>query len=255
MFIRKKSNVIEPKSRTDSGECVIIVVDPDQPELRPGQFNTSPIQPSNAGAEGTGLLTPLPPYTMTETTMMFRMDARTAWMKWAFSLLNYSISLNGGLPGTDQVKGRVHKTAVTLGDFIVPYYGLTAGNLLATSLIAINDIGMHYVEAIKAGRPTIDIVASWDQYVKDIAKLFNELNPNNWPESLIYDIFGNIVKAWQDQLTARHNGDIIADEIAIDYLNKIVISGVKEHMKHGYSSLADLFSRGIIAQFPTMFAE
>ena len=31
----------------------------------------------------------LPQYVMTETTMLFRMDARTAWMKWVFGLMNY----------------------------------------------------------------------------------------------------------------------------------------------------------------------
>ena len=197
----------------------------------------------------------LPSYVMTETTMLFRMDSRSAWQKWAYSLMNYAVSLNGNLPGTDQVKGRMHKNAVAIGDYLIPYYGMTAGRAVATALIAIDDIGMHFVEAIKSKQPTDEIVKSWEPFVKDIAKLFNELNPSQWPTSLIEDIFSNLVKAWQDQLVARAAGNIIDDEIAIDYIGKLIITGVPDHVKHGYSSLADVFSRGIIAQFPTMFTE
>ena len=200
----------------------------------------------------------LPSYVMNENTMQFRIDARSAWAKWVWSLLNYSISLNGNLPGTDQVKGRMHKNAAALGDFLIPYYGLSASRAVTTALIAIDDIGMHYVEALKAKASAEEIariVASWEPYVKDIAKLFNELNPGYWPESTIYDMFSNLVQGWQDELTARAKGDLIADEIAIDYINKLVVTGVPDHASNGFSSLADSFSRGIIAQFPDMFAE
>ena len=200
----------------------------------------------------------LPSFVMNENTMQFRMDARTAWAKWLWSLLNYSISLNGNLPGTDQVKGRMHKNAVALGDFLIPYYGLSASRAVTTAIIAIDDIGMHYVEALKdkeSPEEIAKIVESWKPYIADIAKIFNELNPNNWPELTVMDMFAGIVQGWQDELTARARGDLIADEIAIDYLNKLVVTGVPDHASGGFSSLADLFSRGIIAQFPTMFAE
>lgn len=200
----------------------------------------------------------LPSYVMNEDTMQFRMDSRTAWAKWVWSLINYSISLNGNLPGTDQVKGRIHKNAVALGDFMIPYYGLTAARAVTTSLIAIDDIGMHYVEALKANvseQELAKIVESWKPYVADIAKLFNELNPNNWPEKTMADIFTGITEGWQDQLTARDKRNIVSDELAIDYLNKLVVTGVHDHSPSGFNSLADSFSRGIIAQFPDMFAE
>jgi hypothetical protein len=214
--------------------------------------------PKNGEYDPNGSLSindPLPQYVMNENTLIFRMDARTAWAKWAYSLLNYSISLNGDLPGTDQVKGRVHKNAMVLGDFIVPYYGLTAGNLFATSLIALNDVGMHYVNAIKNNESTEEIVASWGPFIADVAKLMNELNPSNWPELLITEMFTNLVNAWQAQLTARATGDTVADEIAIDTINKIVVTGIPDHHAVGYSSIADTFSRGIVAQFPSDFAE
>ena len=109
----------------------------------------------------------LPSYVMNEDTMRFRMDARSAWAKWVWSLLNYSISLNGNLPGTDQVKGRMHKNAVALGDFLIPYYGLTASRAITTAIIAIDDVGMHFVEALKAKASPAEldkIAATWAPY-------------------------------------------------------------------------------------------
>ena len=236
----------------------------DHPAVLPTQLIASanlmymPSPTVTTGNVHIGLGDRLPQYVMTEATMQFRMDARSAWAKWCWSLLNYSISLNGDLQGTDQVKARMHKNAMALGDFLVPYYGLTAGRELSSALIAIDDIGMKYVEALKDKKSDTElaiIAKLWDLYVTDLAKLLNELNPNNWPEPLVADILTNLVKAWQDQLTARAKKDIAADENAIDTINKIVVTGMPDHNKNGYASLADVFSRGIIAQFPTMFAE
>jgi len=223
----------------------------DKKKIKPGQYEDYN-ENSNDGV--ISLHDPLPWNVYNEYTMTFRMDSRTAWMKWAFALLNYSISLNGDLPGTDAVKARLNKNAIALGDFLVPYYGITAGQLLATQLIALNDIGMHYVNALKNKQSTDDVVKSWVPLVADIAKLFNELNPNNWPESLIADMFGNLVTGWQSQLTARATGDTVGDELSIDYMNKLVVTGVPDHQMNGYSSIADTFSRGIIAQFPHQFS-
>lgn len=216
----------------------------DSPELRSSVLDAS-----------LGMSDYLPGYVMNENTMQFRMDARTLWARWAYSLLNYAVSLNGDLAGTDQVKGRINKNAVALGELIVPYYGLTAGNLLSTSLIAIDDVGMHYVQAMKNNLPTEDIVKQWLPLVDNIAKLLNELNPNNWPVSLITDRFNGLVYAWQQQLTARANKDIVADEIAIDYIDKIVSTGIRDYSKPRFRSIADIFSRGIIAQFPSLFVD
>jgi hypothetical protein len=205
------------------------------------------------GANGSlGLNDPLPQYVLNEDTMLFRMDCRTAWNKWVYSLLNYAVSLNGNLPGTEQVKSRMHKNAVAIGYLLIAFYGPTAAKVVGSSLIAIDDIGMHYVEALKENKPTEEIVADWEPVVNNLANILNELNPNNWPTSLIKDIMSAVVSAWQDQLTARAAGNFIADEIAIDTLSKLVVTGIPDHGK-GFDSLADIFSRGLIAQFPSMF--
>jgi hypothetical protein len=197
----------------------------------------------------------LPAYVMNDVTMLMRMDARSAWGKWAWSLFNYAISLNGNLPGTPQVKARLNKNAALLGEFIIPYYGLTAGRLLSTGLMAIGDVGVEYINAIKEGQPTEAIIAEWEPLIDSLVTVMNQLNPAAWPKTLLSDIMHDVVKTWIELLRARAVMDLVADEIAIDHLDKIVITGLPDHIKHGFSSLADIFSGGIIAQFPQMFAD
>jgi len=261
MYKKITHNIVE--EHFDHPIAAVIKKSVDKKKFKPGigNYNTDGYDTDEYGYgtpmpdQSLGLHDPLPWDVYNDNTMLFRMDSRTAWMRWAFALLNYSISLNGNLPGTDAVKARLNKNAMALGDFLIPYYGLTAGQLLSTQLIALNDIGMHYVNALKNKEPTDEIVKSWEPLVANIAKLMNELNPNNWPESLMADMFSNLVKVWQSQLTARANSDTVGDELAIDYMNKLVVTGVPDHQKAGFSSLADTFSRGIIAQFPHAFSE
>lgn len=208
-----------------------------------------------AGLKSLGINDQLPPYVMNESTMQFRMDSRTMWSKYAWGLLNYGISLNGNLPSTPQVESRMFKNSVALGDFITPYYGLSAGTKLGELLSNIGRIGIDAVKAIKSKEPLDTLQKSWAMEIDTLSKFMNELNPNNWPESLINDYFTNFVKCWVDQLQARAANDDIADAIAIDKINKIVITGISNIVPaHRSSSIADIFSRGIVAQFPSIFA-
>lgn len=203
--------------------------------------------------ESVGINNPLPSSTYNEETMLFRMAARSAWGKWAWSLINYSVSLNGNLPNSEQVKNRFQKNAIQLGEILSPYYGLTVANVFSTALISISSVGIEYVEAARDGRDTTQIEKKWDTLIEDVADIMFTINPKNWPKELLTDIFTNLTYAWVDQLKARAANDIVADEIAIDYINKLVITGLATGSNNSYKSLADIFSRGIIAQFPTMF--
>lgn len=204
---------------------------------------------------GYGMMEPLPQYAMTEATMMFRMDARSIWAKYAWGLLNYGISMNAGLPVMEQVEARMFKNARALGDFITPYYGITAGNRLSDLLSSIGQVGIDVVKAVKEGESLDKLKAMWGDLIATLAAFLVELNPTNWPEVLITEYFSNMVGYWIDEIVARKANDKIGDEEAIEALNKLVVLGIRNSVPtHKASSLADIFSRGVIAQFPSMFA-
>lgn len=198
---------------------------------------------------------PLPMYAMTEGTMVFRMDSRSLWAKYAWGLLNYGISMNAGLPVMEQVEARMFKNARALGDFITPYYGITAGNRLSDLLSNIGQVGIDLVKATKEGEDIAKLNAMWTDLIATLAGFMVELNPSYWPDILITEYFTNLVGFWVAEIQARASNDAAADEAAIDSLNKLVVMGIANSVPtHKASSLADIFSRGIIAQFPSLFA-
>lgn len=197
----------------------------------------------------------LPMYTMNEDTMMFRMDSRSLWAKFAWGLLNYGISMSANLPEKERVEARVSKNAQALGDFITPYYGMSAGVRLSGLLSAIGQVGIDVVKATKEGEKLEKLKLMWVDQIDSLAKFLVDLNPGNWPETLTKDYFSNLVTFWVDEITARAAKNGIADEIAIDNINKLIVLGVRNSVPtHKTSSWSDIFSRGIVAQYPTLFS-
>lgn len=199
---------------------------------------------------------PLPQYVMNENTMVFRMDARSLWSKYAWGLLNYSISMAANLPVKEQVEARTFKNARALGDFITPYYGITAGNELSNILTSISQVGIDVVKAVQEKESIDKFKVIWATLIDELAELMHDLNPNYWPETLTRDYFTNLVNYWVDEITARAAKDTTADDEAIEKLNKLMVFGITNSSPaHKTSSYADIFSRGMIAQFSSMFAE
>ena len=195
----------------------------------------------------------LPSAVMNESTLVFRMDSRSAWARFAWSLLNYSISMNAQLPGTPQVETRLLKSAVALGDFVIPYYGITAGNAFGDKLAAIAKVGAEVVDAVRDRRSLNEFQTVWTTLIADLAVFLNELNPRNWPILLVTELFTNLVTTWTEAIQSRFNEEWDRNEMALDNLNKLVVTGIADHANQGFSSIADVFSRGIIAQYPSLF--
>lgn len=197
----------------------------------------------------------LPLAVMNEATLVFRMDSRSLWAKYAWSLLNYSISMNAGLPGTPQVESRLLRAANALGDFVVPYYGITAGNKLGDKLAAIAKVGTQVVDAVKDERNLDKFELIWQELINDLAEFLQELNPSQWPEILTKEMFTNLVSTWTKAIQARYNEAWNDNEDAINDIEKLVVTGIANHVNKGFSSIADVFSRGIIAQYPSLFVK
>jgi hypothetical protein len=198
---------------------------------------------------------PLPPYVMTEETMLFRMDSRTLWARYTWSLLNYAISLNSSNLDSDIIKGRLIKNAYHLGDFIIPYYGTTAGNDLGEKLAAIGTTGALIANNVKNDTSIDDLVSGMNPLIDDISQFLNGLNPINWPVGTLVEYFTGMVNYWVDELVSRNKKDWVANEIAINRLSRLMISGVTNSTAlNSVPSTSDIFSKGVIAQFPRKFA-
>ena len=202
------------------------------------------------------MITPLPSVVMTEQTMTFRMDSRTLWTRYALGMINYSVSDFGNLASTNNIKNSMARNAAGIGTFFTPYYGYTSGSKISSLLDALSVNGVKVVEAIKSGRTDITVYLDiWEKQCRALAEYLNKLNPNNYPTDLITEMFINLTKFWAEDFIARHKEDFAADAMALDNILKIGVTGVPNHFRAGYSSIADILSRGIIAQFPLSFVE
>lgn len=200
-------------------------------------------------------LDPLPGVVINEATMVFRMNSRTLWTKYALGLVNYAVSDVADLDSTPDVKERMYKASTLIGDFFVPYYGIKAGNDISKLLTDIFVTGTELVEVVKKKGDMSPLQIQWVEQTQALAELFNRLNPGQYPTSLLQEMLDALTKLWADNIVARFTKNTILNAESIDGINKLVITGIANHVNKGYQSLADVLSRGVIAQYPLSFLE
>jgi hypothetical protein len=198
---------------------------------------------------------PLPSSVINEKTMLFRMDSRTLWTKYALGLINFSVAEVNSIPNTNQIESRQIKSAIAIGDFFAPYYGITAANRIGQYLSGIFKVGIDFTESVKQRRDTDSYTLIWQPLIEDLSTYLNQLNPSQWPKVLLEEMLAEMTKYWQQSIQARFDENFSQSEQAIDGLFKLVVTGIPNHFNKGYQSLADVISRGIIAQYPLEFAE
>jgi hypothetical protein len=223
---------------------------PEEMKTRVGRDVVTP------GSVSPGVLPPLPEVVINERTLIFRMDSRTLWTRYALGMVNYSVSEFGGLTSTDKVEANLIRNGAGVGNFFIPYYGITAGTKIGNLLAVICKNGTKVVQAIKKGSKDLDVFKSiWREQCRSLAEYLHELNPTQYPTDLIAEMLVNLTQFWTENFIARKNEDFAEDQIALDNILKVAVIGIPDHANKGYSSLADILSRGIISQFPLSFVE
>lgn len=227
------------------------------PEILPKQIKSGiGLDVVPPGSVSPGVLPPLPNVVINERTLIFRMDSRTLWTRYALGMVNYSVSEFGGLASTDKVEANLARNGAAVGNFFIPYYGITAGTKIGTLLAVICKNGTKVVQAIKKGSKDLSIFKEiWSKECRSLAEYFNELNPTQYPTDLITEMLINLTGFWTEDFIARKNEEFADDQIALDNILKVAVIGIPDHANKGYSSLADILSRGIISQFPLSFVE
>ena len=244
MYIRSTTPTPLPKK-----EKLWITVDPDQPN---GDCEPPPPTELKNKIVSTDAL---PSVVINEATMTFRMNSRTLWTKYALGLVNFAVSDVADLPTTDSVEQRMYKSSTLIGDFFVPYYGIRAGSDISNLLTEIFKNGVDVVAAVKQQKDVVPYQIKWAEQTRALAELFNKLNPNQYPTSLLQEMLDALTKLWLDNIIARYTNNVILNAESIDGINKLVITGIANHVNKGYQSLADVLSRGVIAQYPLSFLE
>jgi hypothetical protein len=190
------------------------------------------------------------PSVMTEKTMLFRMDSRTLWSRFTWSPLNYSIALNNEVEGLDQIEQRIYRLAKRIGDFTKPYYNDDVGENISNGLTEFGRIGVAVMTDLKAGIPIDGTKERWDASVETLSTYLDFINPEYWNKAAVKSYLDALVQLWIDSISTRNNKDFDGYETIVDSIEVLMISGSED-----VTSFADVFSAGIISQFPEKFTE
>ena len=149
------------------------------------------------------------------------------------------VTFADGSAGFDATAARLLKNQRDIGDAIAPFYGTAAGNRLAALLHDHITIAVEVLKAAKAGDTAAN--ARWYANANDIGDLLAAANPRSWPKALLCAD----MKTHLDQTLT-----VAAHELGGQYAASVTdYEPVHAHIL----MMADLLSRGIIAQFPSHF--
>lgn len=208
---------------------------------------TGPLPTASGARHQPGVFYPEIPYN-TDSAIKFRMDARTAWARYLWRMRAYLLSaLNGGedLP---HVEERLFRDIDEIGDMVKPYYGLVATKQISQLMRAFVLTEIDIVRALKMRQDISALRAKHTQQVDEFAAFLNAANPRNWSREAVAKVFNDLMTCWQTEAVSRINKDWVADLNAVDDGHRIILAG-----NDSGPAFADIFSRGIITQFPERF--
>ena len=192
--------------------------------------------PSHAGA-----------HNATANRTGFHDAMRALWedhIVWTRQFIVSAATQDDNLPDTAATVDRLLANQTDIGDAIKPFYGEVAGEaltgLLREHILTAADI----IAAAKAGdQQTVDAkAAAWYANGDEIAEFLSEANPKHWPLKDMKAHMKSHLDLTLEEAVARLQGRYADDIKAYDKVHKDILE------------MADMLSGGIIAQFPSHFA-
>ncbi|MBX4210473.1 peptidoglycan-binding protein [Candidatus Parcubacteria bacterium] len=155
----------------------------------------------------------------------------------------YIIETAGNLPGATTTATRLFRNQDDIGNAIKTYYGDTAGNQLTTLLKIHIQGAADILAAAKANDQTKLATAkqAWFDNANQIAAFLNQANPTNWPLGTLQQHMKEHLDLTLDEAVQQLGGNYSASVADYDKVHDQIIM------------LADILTKGIIAQFPSKF--
>jgi hypothetical protein len=153
----------------------------------------------------------------------------------------YIISVAHDIGDNIVTLNRLLKNQEDIGNAFGQFYGEDV-NVLVTKLFKEHiEIAGQIIDAVKNKKPSDLLIKKWYKNAKEIAKALSTLNPLNWEQKTVQDAMNKHLSDTLKEASHRLNKQY--EEDIKDYDN------IHEHIL----IMADLFSNGIIKQFPEKF--
>lgn len=209
---------------------------------------TGPMPVSPRGTPGTNAI-----YTTsifnTESSVEFRMAARTIWARYLWRMRSYIVSALNSQEDIAFVEEQLFKDIDEIGEMIKPFYGLVASKQVSQLMHAFVLTEIDIVQALRNRQDIKNLQARHIQQVEEFATFLNAANPKHWPREVVIDIFADLLTCWQNEAVARAKKDWATDIKATDEAHRVVLAG----RDNGTPAFTEIFAKGVIAQFPDRF--
>jgi hypothetical protein len=179
--------------------------------------------------------------TASSAAEQFRTQATAAWttLGWRLRNLIESVWHDGGDVGT--INDQISKDIKNISNGLNPYFtsGIL-GNFEIGLETLVTDLA-NEIKAIKSGKDTRDLELRTTAAIANLAEYLESINPKYWPKAAVVDIFTNLKNLYLDQVKFKLKKDWPSD---IESLDKAISA---------LTRFADIFSSGIIKEFPGKF--
>ena len=173
----------------------------------------------------------------------FHEAMRALWMDHVSWTRLFILSAAADSPDTDVVAARLLRNQDDIGEAVAAFYGEEAGAALTQLLKEHILIAGDLIAAAKAGdSAAVDAAnAAWYVNADEIATFLAGANPN-WPEAAMKDMMRSHLDQTLNEATGHLTGDYDTSISAYD------------EAVHHILMMADGLTNGILAQFPSQFA-
>jgi hypothetical protein len=172
----------------------------------------------------------------------FQMGSRNLWNDHAWRIRNFIVSYLNSTSDVETATAWVVENISDLSNVVKVYYGEDAASKFQTILKAVVDRVIEKLRAAKSGESVSTISEEDAGTLNDLAVFLDTANPTYWKKEVVLPILQKIFSLWLNQMLARIAGEWNMD---LQYTDEI-----HEHLL----KLADIFSSGIIGQFPNSFS-
>jgi hypothetical protein len=172
----------------------------------------------------------------------FQMSSRNLWNDHAWRIRNYIVSHINSTADLETATLWVVENIGDLANVVKLYYGDEAADKFSGILKRIVDRVVVKLQMAKSGESVSSMTDEDMEPLNDLAVFLDTANPMYWKKEVVLPILQKIFALWINQILARIAGEWNMD---LQYTDEI-----HEHLL----KLADIFSAGIIGQFPNSFS-
>lgn len=166
----------------------------------------------------------------------FRDQSNKLWTDHFMYTRDAIIGILNNTTDVPSISLRLSKNQEDIGALISPYYSADIVKQYVDLLKQHMTIAGQYVDAAKAGNPTVDIEKAWAANGEAIVNWKSSVNPWNWPRSKTEPLWTEHMKTTLDEIKARIAKDWVGDIAAADNAYTVI------------RSIAKGFADGIIYQ-------